>query len=155
MKLEVVKDKKSPFISKVFLKSFLRFLEQSLVERKILSSSDKKLVIAFVSSSDMQKMNKKFLQKDYVTDVLSFSPSEPDSFGELALCGEQIKAQSEKHGFSFEEETAYLVLHGFLHLLGYQHEQGGEEAKKMYKTQDEIFQSWQDTFKKQNYTDPV
>ena len=148
MRLEIVEGKNTPFVSKIFLESFLKFLERSLVERKILSFSDKKLVIAFVSSSDMQEMNKKFLKKDYVTDVLSFFSSEPDSFGELALCGEKIKSQAEEHGLSLEEETAYLVLHGFLHLLGYQHEQGGESAQKMYQIQDEIFQNWQGTFKR-------
>ena len=100
-------------------------------------------MIAFVSSADIQKLNKNFLKKNYVTDVLSFSPLEEDSFGELALCREKIKSQAKEHNLSIEEETAYLVLHGFLHLLGYHHEQGGESAEKMYKMQDKIFEEWQ------------
>ena len=144
MKLEVLGNKKPFFLSKVFLKDFLQFLEKNLTERKILpSSSNKKLVIAFVSSEDIQKLNKNFLKKNYVTDVLSFSPLEEDSFGELALCREKIKSQAKEHNLSIEEETAYLVLHGFLHLLGYYHEQGGESAEKMYKMQDKIFEEWQ------------
>lgn len=144
MKLEIIDNKHFPLISKKFLKDFLQFLEKALVEKKILSaSSNKKLVIAFISPEKSQNLNKKFLKKDYATDVLSFSPSEENSFGELALCGEQILSQAKDHKLSVEEETAYLVLHGFLHLLGYYHEQGGKSAKQMYEIQDEIFNKWQ------------
>ena len=144
MKLEVIENKKPALVSKVFLKKFLTFLEQTLVEKKILTRFlDKKLIIVFMSSKNMKELNKKFLKKDCVTDVLSFSSLEEDSFGELVLCGEQIKSQAQEHKLTIEEETAYLVLHGFLHLLGYHHEKGGESAKKMYKIQDEIFYNWQ------------
>ena len=144
MKLEIIDNKNFPLISKKFLKDFLQFLEQTLIEKRILpSSSNKKLVISFVSSKNIQNLNKKFLKKNYVTDVLSFSPSEKETFGELALCGEQIISQAKDHKLTVEKETAYLILHGFLHLLGYHHEQGGKSAKKMYKIQDEIFNKWQ------------
>ncbi len=133
-------------VSEKFLKALLRFLEEALAERQILSNSDKELTIAFVSPSSMRSLNKKFFKKNRVTDVLSFSPLQKNSFGELALCGEKIKQQAKEHGLSAEEETAYLVLHGFLHLLGYHHEQGGESAKKMYQIQDEIFDKWQAFF---------
>lgn len=144
MQLEIIDNKNFPLISKKFLKDFLQFLEQAFVEKKIIpASSNKKLVISFVSSKNIQNLNQNFLKKNYVTDILSFSPSEKDSFGELALCGEQIISQAKDHKLTVEEETAYLVLHGFLHLLGYHHEQGGKSAKKMYKIQDELFTKWQ------------
>ncbi len=167
MKLEIIKSQRASLVSKKFLKDFLQFVEKTLVKKHILpSSSNKKLVIAFVSAKEIQKLNKQFLTKDYITDVLSFAPSQEDpfanfpqesvsqenftnnpvkedSFGELALCMEKIKSQAREHKLSVEEETAYLVLHGFLHLLGYHHEQGGEPAQKMYKIQNEIFNEWQ------------
>lgn len=149
MKLEMIDNKKKSLVSKKFLKNFLQFLEKILVEKKILPAfSHKKLTIVFVSLKKIQNLNKKFLKNDSVTDVLSFSPSEENSFGELVLCGEKIKAQAKDHNLSVEEETAYLVLHGFLHLLGYHHEQDSESAKKMYKIQDNIFQKWQNTLHK-------
>ena len=148
MKLEFIDNKKSSVVSKKFLEDFLQFMEQALIGRKILSApSDKELTVAFVSAKDIQNLNKNFLKKDCVTDVLSFAPLQGNSFGELALCGEQIKSQAEEHHLSVEEETIYLILHGFLHLLGYHHEQGGESAKRMYKIQDEVFDEWQKVFK--------
>ena len=109
-------------------------------------------MISFVSSKNIQNLNQNFLKKNYVTDILSFSPSEKDSFGELALCGEQIISQAKDHKLTVKEETAYLILHGFLHLLGYHHEQGGKLAKQMYEIQDEIFHKWQSL---KSYTDLI
>ena len=100
------------------------------------------LVIAFVSESRIKKLNHRFRGKNQVTDVLSFFPVEEDGLGELALCAEQIKKQAESHGLTFEEESFYLILHGILHLLGYNHEKGGRRAKEMYQIQDTIFQAW-------------
>lgn len=149
MKLEIIDDQNSSLVSKQFLKDFTRFMKKALADRKILSATEnKKLVIAFVSSKKIQNLNKTFLKKNRVTDVLSFSPSEKDSFGELALCEEKIQLQAKDHGLTVEEETAYLVLHGFLHLLGYQHEEDAQKAKVMYQIQDEIFTEWQAVFQK-------
>ena len=142
MKLQVIKNQTKPLVSRKFLKSFLDFLEKALEEKQILPATNKRLVIVFVSPKEMQKLNKQFLKKDFVTDILSFSPLDKDFIGELALCGEKIRSQSKEHGLSLEEETAYLVLHGLLHLLGYHHEEGGTPAKKMYQIQDEVFEKW-------------
>ena len=97
----------------------------------------------FVSSLEIRKLNKKFLKKNKATDVLSFSPIDENSLGELVLCVEKIEQQAKDHKISFEEEMAYLLLHGLLHLLGYHHEKGGASARKMYQIQDEIFSQWQ------------
>ena len=53
-----------------------------------------------------------------MTDVLSFSSLEKDSFGEIALCTEKIKSQALAQGLTVKEETAYLVLHGFFTFVG-------------------------------------
>ncbi len=143
MKLEIVGE--NPLVSKRFLEDFLLFLESALKKKKTWPIEKKtKLVIAFVSSKKIQELNKTFLKKDCPTDILSFAPLEKQSFGELALCGEKILNQAKAHKLTVEEETSYLVLHGFLHLLGYQHEKGGPSAKKMYQIQDEIFSQWQE-----------
>ena len=144
MKLKIIKHEKKSLVSVFFLETFLQFLEKDLVDKKILPSlSNKELVVAFVSSTNIQNLNKQFLKKNHVTDVLSFFPVEKNSFGELALCGKQIQSQAKDHKWSIQEEIAYLVLHGFLHLLGYHHEGGGREAQRMYKLQDRIFEKWQ------------
>ena len=145
MKLEIINYTKFRPPSQKKIRSDLYFFEKALVQRKILDSqlASKKLVIVFVSSLKIRKLNKEFLNKDRPTDILSFFPVEDDSLGELALCIEKIKKQSKEHKLSFQEEMAYLLLHGLLHLLDYHHEKGGAEAKKMYQIQDEIFSKWQ------------
>ena len=136
-----------------FLKKQTTWFLKKLIERKILSPQRaKKLLLAFVSLSDIQALNLRYLKKDLPTDILSFSPTEKDSLGELVLCEEQIQNQAEPHGLLFEQEMMYLILHGLLHLLGYRHEKGGPEAKKMYQLQDSLFSEWIKTHKKSNIT---
>lgn len=146
MKTEIVNFTKTRLPSHKMIKDSLKFFERALIQKKILNSkrTRKKLVIVFVSALEMKKLNKKYLKKDKPTDILSFSPIEEDSFGELALCVEEIKKRARE--LSFEEEMSYLLLHGLLHLLGYHHEKGGAEEKKMYQIQDEIFNQWQEQF---------
>ena len=150
MKLEIITPSRKSFqLFKKDLRAFVRFAEKKLVERKIWPApSPKKLTIAFVSPQTMRDLNKKFLGKNNLTDSLSFAPSEKGSLGELALCPQKLKAKAKAFGLNVEETTAYLVLHGILHLLGYHHEGGGQPAKIMYQIQDEIFSQWQDTVKK-------
>ena len=146
MKLEIINYTKFRLPPQKKVRSSLQFFEKALIQRKILDSqlAGKKLVVVFVSSLKIKKLNKEFLNKDRPTDILSFSPMEDDSLGEIALCIEKIKKQAKEHQLSFEEELAYLLLHGLLHLLGYHHEKGGATAKKMYQIQDEIFSKWQE-----------
>ena len=72
--------------------------------------------------------------------MLSFVSDQPGQLGELVLCPEVVQRQADEHGLSFRKEAAYLVLHGVLHLLGYEHEAGGPQADEMYALQDKIFQ---------------
>ena len=141
MEIEIVNYTKFRLPSQKRIRNSIQFFEQALTEKKILNSqsTNKKLVIAFISSLEIKKLNKRYLKKNRPTDILSFSPIEDNSFGELVLCAEKIKEQAKELKSSFEEETSYLLLHGLLHLLGYHHEKGGAEAKKMYQIQDEIF----------------
>ena len=144
MKIEIVNHTKSRLPSQKMIKDSLKFFENALIQKKILSfkTADKKMLVAFVSALEIKKLNKRYLKKDRQTDILSFSPIEDNSLGELVLCVEQIKKQAQENQLSFKEEIAYLLLHGLLHLLGYHHEAGGAEAKKMYQIQDEIFSNW-------------
>ena len=99
---------------------------------------DKNLTLAFVSEQYIQKLNKEFRKKNSVTDILSFAPVEEDSLGEIALCPSFIY-RTKPSGFSKREWLFYLILHGMLHLLGFDHENNPDEARKMYHLQDTIF----------------
>ena len=148
MKIEIIKsglsDQAYPSdrLAEAFIKKNTGFMVKKLIDRKILFPKVKKLFIIFVSLKDIQALNFYYLKKNRPTDILSFSPAEKDSLGELVLCEQQIKIQAKQHSLLFEEEMMYLILHGLLHLLGYHHEKGGKEAQKMYQLQDSLFNLW-------------
>lgn len=97
------------------------------------------LCVAFVDRKSARELNRKFRRRDYATDVLSFEPLEPGDLGELVICPEVISKQSREHGLLVREELGYMVLHGFLHLLGYDHEKNAREEKRMFELQDRVF----------------
>ncbi len=111
-----------------------------LAENQVqLPPSVNQLTIVFQETKEVQKLNKKFRIKDKPTDVLSFQPIESTSLGEIILAIQIIRSQAIKNRHSFLSEVGYLILHGILHLLGYEHEAGGKEEKEMMQLQDNIF----------------
>ncbi len=94
----------------------------------IPEANGKSVVIAFVSDRQMRQLNGKFRGKDLTTDVLSF-PFETDEFetdtnnlGDIAISLEQALRQAEENNLTFSTEIKQLILHGILHLCGYDHE---------------------------------
>lgn len=100
----------------------------------------RELVIVFLDEAAARELNKTYRRKDYATDVLSFESDDPAILGELVICPAVIARQAREHGLLVREELGYMVLHGFLHLLGYDHELSRKEAKKMFAIQDELFE---------------
>ncbi|ABX31570.1 protein of unknown function UPF0054 [Petrotoga mobilis SJ95] len=82
----------------------------------------------------------KYRGKSTPTDVLSFSYglSEP-VIGDIVISVESIEKQAPDFGNSFEEEFYYILIHGLLHIVGYDHENSEEDAKKMFEVQDQYF----------------
>jgi len=70
---------------------------------------------------ELRRLNREFLGRDYPTDVLSF-PGGEQLLGEIAISVDRAREQAARYGHSLEEELAVLLLHGLLHLLGYDHE---------------------------------
>ena len=101
------------------------------VAEKILEGENKRntdLSIALVGPGRIRKLNKKYRGKNRVTDVLSF----PDNgLGEIVICLREVKKNAKKFGSSFKKELSICLIHGILHLLGYDHEKSVEEVKKM------------------------
>jgi probable rRNA maturation factor len=129
-------------IPRKFLQTWVRSVEKEMrvrVPRAKLSGRE--LVIAFVTRSEIQRLNRAFRGKNKPTDVLSFEGESDESLGELAISPEVISVQAGEHGLLVREEMGYMILHGILHLLGYDHERGAREAKKMFALQDAIFES--------------
>ena len=84
--------------------------------------------VAFISDRRMKQLNEMFRGKNTTTDVLSF-PNEPDEFdldkdnlGDIVISAEQAQKQAAENGLTLEGEIKQLILHGLLHLCGYDHE---------------------------------
>ena len=129
-------------IPRAFLRAWVKRSAQELKKEKVRNHSllAADLTLVFVSVKDMQALNHEFRGKKYATDVLSFAPSEPGSIGELVLCQEVLRRQAREHKHSFREELGYMVLHGLLHLMGYEHEKSAAQAKAMFDIQDRVFE---------------
>ena len=103
------------------------------------SLNNKTLTLVFLDQKEAKNLNQQFRGKNYATDVLSFSSMDPNSLGELILCWPVLKKQAKEHGLSQKLELTYMVLHGLLHLLGFDHEEDEMRAKEMFELQDAIF----------------
>ena len=99
------------------------------------------ITLAFINKKNMQKLNHQFRKKNSATDILSFAPVEQDSLGELALCLSVVYQNTPK-AWSHKKWLYYLILHGLLHLLGFEHDADDAHKKdgKMYQLQDSVFQ---------------
>lgn len=126
-------------IARAWLERWVRALGLNLAKRKKSASLKKKeLVIVFVNPPEMKRLNLLYRGKNYATDVLSFETADEDSLGELVLCWPTIKSQSERTGLSPRGELGYMIVHGVLHLLGYDHGDRESEAH-MFALQDQIY----------------
>jgi probable rRNA maturation factor len=95
----------------------------------VTSGEGSSVTIAFVSDRAMRKLNRRWRTKQGTTDVLSF-PAGGDKFahceeqmlGDIVISAEQAALQAKQNRLTFDQEVAQLILHGLLHLCGYDHE---------------------------------
>lgn len=89
--------------------------------------------IAFVSDKTIRQLNRQFRGIDKATDVLSFpaGDNEEANLGDIAISVDTASAQAKENGLKFDEEVAQLILHGLLHLCGYDHETDDGEMNKL------------------------
>lgn len=131
--------------------------EESLIEKvvkKVLEEEkivkDLEVYITLTNNEQIHKVNLEQRKVDRPTDVLSFPMFEreeihtlkekggdTDILGDIIVSIEKVKEQAEDYGHSFERELAYLITHGMLHLLGYDH-MIEEEKEQMRKREEEI-----------------
>lgn len=126
-----------------------KVLQKCYEEEKLL---DSKLIITitFTTPEQIHKINKEYRQVDRPTDVLSFPMFErkeleekitkqdfehEDVLGDIIISIEKVKEQAIEYGHSFERELSYMLVHGFYHLMGYDHIK--EEEKKEMRPKEE------------------
>jgi probable rRNA maturation factor len=103
--------------------------------------------IAFVSEEEMKRINEEFRNKPEPTDVLSFLYDvHPRLSGEIILCPKYISSQAEAFSNDFKKELVLIIIHGMLHILGYDHEKSEKEAELMWRRQSEIEQGYWNLF---------
>lgn len=105
---------------------------------KVVPAEGAGVTVAFISDRMMRQLNRQWRGKRGTTDVLSF-PSAQDEFeklegaslGDVVISVEQAARQATEHGLGFDEEVAQLILHGVLHLCGYDHETDDGEMNRL------------------------
>jgi len=111
------------------------FAERAL---KVVPAKGAGATVAFVSDRVMRGLNRRWRGKRGTTDVLSFPSGQEEfekgeglSLGDVVISVEQAARQAAEHGLDFEGEVAQLILHGLLHLCGYDHETDGGEMNAL------------------------
>lgn len=113
-----------------------------------LDCRNKEISILIVTDSRIRELNQQYRNIDDPTDVLSFpqhegNPEGPGShlLGDVVISAETAARQAGEHQLSLEEELVLLLIHGILHLLGYDHEKSREEEKKMKQKTSKVFEA--------------
>ncbi|HKE59292.1 MAG TPA: rRNA maturation RNase YbeY [Pyrinomonadaceae bacterium] len=93
------------------------------------------VTIAFVSDARIRELNRRFRGIDKATDVLSFPNSDfsgaDDNLGDIAISLARAEVQARENDLEFDQEIAQLILHGLLHLCGYDHETDNGEMNRL------------------------
>ena len=127
--------------------AFLKEVFSSCAESLKMANKQIELSLNFIDSEEMRRLNKQYRRKDKVTDVLSF-PLDDDKLskygiiplGDIFVCPDFVKKDSEDRGIDFREELIRVCIHGFLHLAGYDHELSQEDEKIMIDMQEKILE---------------
>lgn len=100
--------------------------------------------IVFVSLEQIHQLNQTYRQVDRPTDVLSFPNDDErdDSLGDIFICLDKAREQAISYQHTYEREIGFLSVHGYLHLLGYDH-YTDEEEKEMIEAQEQILKQAQ------------
>ena len=98
-----------------------------------IGKTDASATIAFVSDKKIRELNRQFRGIDKPTDVLSFPAADADklNLGDIAISVETAAKQARENGLTFDHEIAQLILHGLLHLSGYDHETDDGEMNRL------------------------
>ncbi len=123
MSIEVINRQRKRRVNSKHWREFAECALQTIGEDKRTTT------IVFVSDGAIKKLNRQFRRKNYATDVLSF-PTQHERFeeemktnlGEVVISLDRAAAQAKESGLTFTNEVEQLILHGLLHLCGYDHE---------------------------------
>jgi probable rRNA maturation factor len=134
-------------ISQAWLRRWVHSLSLLLRREGERIAERRELVVVMVTASEMRRLNRLYRGENHATDILSFEPPDDSSVGELVVCaarlqptgvGVGIDHKRAHGGASFNGPLGYIVIHGVLHLLGFDHATSDDEAE-MFALQDRLF----------------
>ena len=112
----------------------------------LLNCENKELSILLTDDKKIRELNKQYRNKNISTDVLSFSQTEGEEnglehnlLGDIVISTSTAMRQSSEHNLSIHEEIVLLLIHGILHLLGFDHERSDEDGVYMKEKTSELF----------------
>jgi rRNA maturation RNase YbeY len=132
--------------------SRLHVLAENILRASGSARADLSLLL--VGDRSMRRLNRRYRRKDRTTDVLAFPVRQhsarpapraprlvPALLGDVVISLPQAERQARQAGHSVEQELAVLVVHGLLHLLGYDHERSAREARRMQRKERAILRA--------------
>jgi probable rRNA maturation factor len=131
MKIEMNRTVAFPAVTNMLIRKIYKAAEQIISIPRNYTLS-----VAIVSNAAIQNMNRIYRKKNYPTDVLSFRYDEEHA--EVVLSAQKIRSQAKEYGHSQKMEAAFLLVHGLLHTLGWDHERTAKEAKEMRAREEQI-----------------
>jgi probable rRNA maturation factor len=98
------------------------------------------VTLRYVAEAEARRVNREYRKRDYATNVLSFPYGQPGraAAGDILICAPVIAREAREQGKDVEAHHAHMVVHGMLHLRGYDHELGPEEARRMERLERRI-----------------
>ena len=124
-------------------------MDKTLEMENVLSSN---FAIVFIDDEKMHELNKNYRGIDRTTDVLSFAFEDNNKIcynirqlGEIFVSIPKMRLQAKEYGHSEKRELAFLIVHGILHLLGYDHTLGLKEEKEMFEKQELVLNEFEET----------
>lgn len=116
---------------------------------RLIDCVEKEISITLVDDEAIRLLNRQYLRLDKPTNVLSFSLEEgecgkvnPDLLGDIVISADTALRDAKRGGFTLEEEILFLIIHGLLHLTGYEHVRTSRaNALKMKKKEKELFRA--------------
>lgn len=103
-----------------------------------LGLGNMELSVFLADNETMRELNRRYRSIDRPTDVLSFPLDDESLLGDIAVSLDKARAQATEFNVTYEQELARLLVHGLLHLVGYDHVKGGRQARAMRAKEEEI-----------------
>lgn len=111
---------------------------------ELVAEKNAELSLALIGNAEMRKLNARYRKQNYPTDVLSFPvegvmPKESRLLGDVIISVDKAIEQAKSRGHSSEQELITLLIHGVVHLLGYDHERSARDARAMGRVEKRIY----------------